>query len=79
MLFQSKFGILPRNQGSRIHDFIIEENGYILLIDILTKCIAAPIIGIISDKYGRKSILQFGIVMIGASMVGMGYSTNIYP
>lgn len=33
------------------------ENGYILLIDIATKCMAAPLIGLLSDKYGRKRLL----------------------
>ena len=50
-----------------------------LLIDILTKCIAAPIVGMLSDKYGRKIVLQVGIALVGVSMIGMGYSQNIYP
>jgi len=33
------------------------ENGYILLVDIATKCIFAPFMGILSDKYGRVPIL----------------------
>lgn len=40
---------------------------------------AAPVVGMLSDRYGRKTLLQFGIVTVGISMVCMGYSTNIYP
>ena len=38
-------------------NIIQKENGYILLIDIGTKCLFAPIMGILSDKYGRVPIL----------------------
>jgi nitrate/nitrite transporter NarK len=49
MLFQERFDIKPRNAGT--------ENGNILLIDILVKCIFAPFVGILSDKIGRKIVL----------------------
>ena len=55
------------------------ENGYILLIDIGTKCIFAPIMGILSDKYGRVPILQIGMVITASSLIFMGFSENLYP
>lgn len=59
--------------------YIILENGYILLVDIVTKCLFAPIMGILSDKFGRVPILQCGIVLTAAALCMMGYSTNLYP
>ena len=35
----------------------ILENGYMLLIDIGTKCVFAPIVGMMSDKVGRVPVL----------------------
>lgn len=50
-----------------------------LLIDIATKCIFAPIVGIMSDKVGRVPILQMGIVLTALSITSMGFAENIYP
>lgn len=49
MLFQDRFNIKPRNAGT--------ENANLLLIDIATKCLIAPFVGILSDKIGRKIVL----------------------
>lgn len=50
-----------------------------LLIDIATKCIFAPIVGIMSDKVGRVPVLQVGIILTALSISSMGFAEDIYP
>ena len=50
-----------------------------LLIDIATKCIFAPIVGMMSDKVGRVPVLQIGIILTALSISSMGFAEDIYP
>ncbi|CAK69322.1 unnamed protein product (macronuclear) [Paramecium tetraurelia] len=71
LLFNQRYGIHPKDAGM--------QNGYMLLIDIATKCIFAPIVGIMSDKVGRVPVLQVGIILTALSISSMGFAEDIYP
>ena len=47
------------------HKFTIQEIGILYIIDSITAMIASPIVGILSDKYGRKLLsLLYNVTVI---------------
>ena len=49
MLFTENFKVDPNNSG--------RDNANVLLADIITKILFAPLFGILSDRYGRPVVL----------------------
>ncbi|KAK4883418.1 hypothetical protein RN001_006737 [Aquatica leii] len=68
---QCKIFVYETNETSIMHDFNLqcEENVWKLtLVGTIHSCgtlIGLPIFGILSDKYGRKTILLYGLVLSG--------------
>ncbi|KAL4484746.1 hypothetical protein ABPG74_019923 [Tetrahymena malaccensis] len=71
MLIQQEFNIEKKDQGS--------QNANLLLADIITKIIFAPIMGIVCDKFGRRVTLFYGICIVTLALCLMPLSNNIYP
>jgi nitrate/nitrite transporter NarK len=57
LLFNSRYNIHPKDAGMGIKYIYYLENGYLLLIDIATKCLFAPFVGMLSDRIGRVPVL----------------------
>ena len=55
-----------------------KELGWLMATYALMQLIFAPIWGVLSDRYGRKSILSVGILGYAVSMLMFGLSTTFW-
>ena len=53
-------------------------NGVFMTVFALMQFIFSPILGALSDRYGRRPILLLSIAAMGLSYVGMGLATSIW-
>lgn len=72
MLLQIKFQI------NREHPLDSQANSLVIAFDIITKVITAPLFGYLADKYGRKIINTYGIIVIAISMFVMPFCAEFY-
>lgn len=72
MLFQNKFNIDRKDQ---IENF---KNALVISFDIFVKLLCAPVMGYLTDRYGRKRINLYGILCIAASMCVMPYAPTFW-
>ncbi|MCX7121150.1 MAG: MFS transporter [Gammaproteobacteria bacterium] len=56
LFFKTHYGILPVNTSMPMRDFL---TGFTICLSTFTALIAAPFVGNLSDKFGRKKILLF--------------------
>lgn len=61
MFFQKQFNIKPIDAGTK--------NAQVLLVDIVTKIIFAPIFGILNDRIGRKYVLLYGNTIVAITFL----------
>ncbi|MFO0612120.1 MAG: TCR/Tet family MFS transporter [Polyangiaceae bacterium] len=51
--------------------------GYLSSVYALLNFVAAPILGSLSDRFGRRPVLLFSLAMLGADFLVMGLSTSL--
>lgn len=63
-----------------IKDFNISYNtvSWILTAYLLVALIMTPVMGKLSDMYGRKRVLLVGLVIYAVGTLAAGFATNIY-
>lgn len=71
-LFQKSFQIDRKEQ---IENF---KNALVIIFDIVVKLVCAPVFGYLADRYGRKKINFYGIVIISATMFAMPYAPSYW-
>lgn len=72
MLLQKKFNIEEKDISSS------HQNALVIVFDIIVKLITAPFFGYLADRKGRSMINLYGILWIGATMMLMPYSQELY-
>src|ERR1700761_5338977 len=61
---------IPVNQASR-------EGGLLLFVYALMQFVCAPVLGNLSDKYGRRPVLLFSLFGFGIDYLLTGFAPNI--
>lgn len=72
MLLQQKFNI---DKSESIENF---KNSFVIAFDIIVKLISAPFCGYFADRFGRKIVNLYGIIVIAIAMILMPYSGEFY-
>lgn len=57
--------------------FVSEYFGYFISVYALMQFFASPVLGSLSDKYGRRSILLLSLLGAGLDYIMMAYATNL--
>lgn len=60
-------------------EHIGEYNANVLLADIATKVIVAPLAGVFCDRHGRRRTLFIGILLVSLAMLIMPFCSEVYP
>jgi MFS family permease len=68
MLLQQKFNV-DRSRG--VENF---KNAEVIAFDIVGKLLCAPIMGYLADRFGRKRVNLYGIVIISIMLGAMPYA-----
>jgi MFS family permease len=72
LLFQKSFQIDRKQQ---IENF---KNALVIIFDIAVKLVCAPVFGYLADRYGRKNVNIYGIIIISVTMFLMPYAPNYW-